>query len=444
MMPSDFLWGAATAAYQIEGATREGGRGESVWDRFAATPGKIADGSSGEPADDHYHRVREDVALMRELGLKGYRFSVAWPRIQPDGRGGPNRTGLDFYDELVERLLENGIRPFVTLYHWDLPQATQDRGGWANRDTVERFAEYADIVSNRLGDRVHDWITHNEPWVVAYLGHVIGEHAPGLTRPDLYPRVAHHLLLSHGTAVPIIRGNARGGAARVGVTLNLTPVAPASESDEDAQAAVIMDGLLNRWYLDPLFKAAYPADILERQPIEVERSDLERIATPIDFLGVNYYSRAMVERGPDGMPRQVRPRETDGHTPEFTAMDWEVYPRGLYDLLTRVTRDYNPPLLYVTENGAAFDDAPGLDGRVDDPRRVAYLDGHAEEMARAIADGVPLAGYFVWSLLDNFEWALGYSKRFGIVYVDYATQRRTIKESGHWYARLIAGEGTRP
>jgi len=442
---TDFVWGAATAAYQIEGATREDGRGESIWDSFAARPGRIADGSSGEPADDHYHRTRDDVALMRELGLQAYRFSVAWPRVQPEGRGAPNRLGLDFYDRLVDRLLENGIRPFGALYHWDLPRAIQDRGGWAERDTVERFAEFADIVSYRLGDRVRDWITHNEPWVVAHLGHVTGEHAPGLTRPDLYPRVAHHLLLSHGAAVPIVRGNVRGPGrpAQVGITLNLSPIEPASAHDEDERAAIIRDGELNRWYLDALFRGRYPADMLERLPLlEIETGEMERIATPIDFLGVNYYTRQVVKMGPGETPRDARPAggstASDG---EYTEMGWEVYPRGLYDLLTRLKRDYDPPALYITENGAAFIDEVGPDGAAPDARRVAYLQGHIEEALRARAEGVPLRGYFVWSLLDNWEWAHGYTKRFGIVHVDYATQTRTIKESGYWYQRLIAGEG---
>ena len=435
MMPADFLWGAATSAYQIEGATHEDGRGESIWDSFAAIPGKIADGSTGEPADEHYHRARDDVALMREVGLRAYRFSVAWPRVQPEGRGRPNAAGLDFYDRLVELLLESGIRPFVTLYHWDLPQALQDRGGWANRETIDRFADYADIVSHRLGGRAHDWITHNEPWVVAWLGHATGVHAPGLADPALYPRVAHNLLLSHGAATPVVRGNVRGGAAGVGIVLNLSPVEPASVREEDERAALIHDGVLNRWYLDALFKGVYPADILERQPIAVEADELETIATPIDFLGVNYYSRAVVRMGPDGRPVQTRPAG------EYTAMGWEVYPQGLYDLLTRLTRDYHPPALYVTENGAAFADAPGPDGAVHDPRRVAYLEAHVEQAARAVAAGVPLRGYFVWSLLDNWEWAEGYTKRFGLVYVDYTTQARTIKDSGRWYSRFIAREG---
>ena len=435
MMPADFLWGAATSAYQIEGAAHEDGRGQSIWDSFAAIPGKIADGSTGEPAADHYHRARDDVALMREVGLHAYRFSVAWPRVQPEGRGRPNAAGLDFYDRLVELLLESGIRPFVTLYHWDLPQALQDRGGWANRETIDRFADYAEIVSHRLGDRVHDWITHNEPWVVAWLGHATGVHAPGLADPALYPRVAHNLLLAHGVATPVVRGNVRGGAAGVGIVLNLSPVEPASARDEDERTALIHDGVLNRWYLDALFKGVYPADILERQPIEVETSEMETIATPIDFLGVNYYSRAVVRMGPGGRPAQTRPAG------EYTAMGWEVYPQGLYDLLTRLTRDYHPPALYVTENGAAFADAPGPDGAVHDPRRVAYLEAHVEQAARAVAAGVPLRGYFVWSLLDNWEWAEGYTKRFGLVYVDYTTQARTIKDSGHWYSRFIAREG---
>lgn len=436
MMPSDFLWGAATSAQQVEGAVREGGRGEGIWDHFAAIPGKIADGSGPEPGAGHYERVYEDVALMRELGLRAYRFSLAWPRVQPLGSGPANRAGLDFYDRLVDLLLESGIRPFATLYHKDLPQAVQQRGGWASRDTVERFAEYADMVAYRLGDRVHDWVTFNEPQTVAYLGHVTGQHAPGLANPALYTRVAHHLLLAHGTAVPVLRGHVRGGPARIGIALNLSPIYAASEHDEDGRAAVIRDGVLNRWFLDALFKGAYPADIVERQPIEYETGDMATIAAPLDFLGVNYFRREVVTMGPDDEPREAQPRGG-----ERTAMGWEVYPPGLYEILARLARDYQPACLYVTENGAAFADEPGPDGAVRDPRRVAYLEAHVEQAARAIDAGVPLKGYFVWSLLDNWEWTEGYSRRFGLIYVDFRTQERTIKESGDWYARLLAGEG---
>ncbi len=442
-MPSEIIWGAATSAYQIEGATNEGGRGESIWDRFAATPGKIEDGSSGDPADDHYHRTRDDVALMRDLGLQAYRFSIAWPRVQPEGRGQVNRVGLDFYDRLVDRLLENGIQPFATLYHWDLPQALQDHGGWANRDIVERFAEYADIVTTRLGDRVQNWITHNEPWVVAHLGHVTGEHAPGIANPNIYTTVVHNLLLSHGAAVPVVRANVRGdaGPAQVGITLNLYPVDPASPHDEDERAAIIQDGLQNRWYLDPLYKGRYPADIMERLPVEIDTGEMERIAVKTDFLGVNYYSRAVVTMGPNDTPRSVKPVAGEGYTPDYTSMNWEVYPKGLYDLLMRLARDYNPPRIYITENGAAYDDVVGRDGRVEDTRRTAYVQAHTEEVRRARADGAPVAGYFAWSLFDNWEWAHGYTQRFGLVHVDYKTQKRTLKDSARWYARFISGEG---
>ena len=435
MMPPDFVWGAATSAQQIEGAAREGGRGESVWDRFAAMPGRIKDSSGPEPGADHYNRVREDVALMRELGIQAYRFSVAWPRVQPRGGGPANRAGLDFYDRMVDLLLESNIRPFATLYHDDLPQAVQERGGWANRDTVERFAEYADMVAYRLGDRVHDWITLDEPYTVARYGYATGERAPGLANPALYTRVAHHLLLAHGMAVPVLRGQTRGGAARVGIALGLSPIYPASDHDEDERAAIMRDGALNRWYLDALYKGAYPADMSERQPIEYETGDMEIIAAPLDFLGVNYFRREVVTMGPGDEPREA-PRGAD-----LTTMGWEVYPEGLYDLLTRLTRDYAPPALYVAGNGAAYADTPGPDGAIHDARRVAYLEAHIAQVARALAAGVPLGGYFVWSLLDNWEWREGYTQRFGLIYVDSRTQSRTIKESGRWFARLIAGEG---
>jgi beta-glucosidase len=427
------LWGAATAAYQIEGSVQADGRGESVWDRFAATPGRIADGSTGEPADDHYRRFRQDVALMRDLGLQAYRFSIAWPRVQPEGRGPVNRRGLDFYQALVEELLAAGIRPFVTLFHWDLPQALQDRGGWTRRDTVSRYAEYADLVSRVLGDRVHDWITFNEPFVHAYVGHVEGRHAPGLTDLGNYAPVSHHLLLAHGTAVPAIRANTRGGEAQVGITLNLSPTVPATDRDEDVQAATIVDGAMNRWHLDPVLRGGYPQDVAELLGFDPDPVDLVVISTPLDFLGVNYYTRTRVAADPEQVFRLPGPPEGA----ETTAMGWSVEPDGLHEILTRVNRDYAPARVYVTENGAAYDDEVDEDGRVRDPRRVAYLEAHIEQLDRARADGVPVEGYFAWSLLDNWEWAEGYTKRFGLVHVAYDTQVRTVKDSGRWYAELI-------
>jgi beta-glucosidase len=440
--PENFLWGVATASYQIEGAATEDGRGESIWDRFCATPGNVLNGDSGLVACDHYHRYREDVALMRELGVKAYRFSIAWPRILPDGRGQVNPAGLDFYDRLVDALLDAGIEPFVTLYHWDLPQALQDEiGGWGSRETSNAFANYADIVSRRLGNRVQNWITLNEPYVSTFMGHETGRMAPGLKDPRLAWQVSHHLLLGHGLAVPILRANS-GPQARVGITLSLTPMYAATASAEDQLAAQLRDGKVNRWFLDPVFKGSYPSDLLtllgDMAP-KAEAGDAGIIAAPLDFLGVNNYYRAIISQGPGGIPdgiMQIRPEGA-----EFTEMGWEVYPRGLYDLLTRLHQDYSIPQYFITENGAAFNDTVSEDGHVHDPRRVQYLHDYLLQAQAAIAGGVPLAGYFAWSLMDNFEWAFGYTKRFGIVYIDYPTQRRIIKDSGYGYRDTIAANG---
>lgn len=442
--PDDFAWGAATSAQQIEGATREDGRGESVWDRFASVPGNIADGSDASVACDHYHRWRDDVAWMREIGLGAYRFSTAWPRIVPAGDGRVNARGLDFYDRLVDELLRAGITPFVTLNHWDTPQALQERGGWAARDTARAFVAYAEAVTKRLGDRVRHWITHNEPWCQATLGHEQGQHAPGHKDPAEALAVAHHLLLSHGWAVQSIRRSSPG--AQVGITLILVSVEGATPGERDQAAARALDGTFNRWYLDPLFRGAYPEDVIaERVRLGhlattelpyVQQGDMDAIATPTDFLGVNYYSRAVVRAGPDGSPVAAEAASPE----ERTAMGWEVWPQGLFDSLLRVTRTYAPGRIYVTENGAAFDDEVQPSGRIHDDRRVDYLRRHLDAARRAIEAGAPLAGYFVWSLLDNWEWAQGYEKRFGIVRVDYDTQRRTPKDSALWYRAAIAGQ----
>jgi beta-glucosidase len=431
--PSDFIWGAATASYQIEGAAREDGRGESVWDRFCATPGKVRNGDSGEVACDFYHRYRDDVALMRELDLDAFRFSIAWPRVLPDGRGRINEAGLDFYDRLVDELLAHEIEPFATLFHWDTPQTLEEAGGWPTRATAEAFVEYADVVAGRLGDRVKHWITHNEPWVYAWVGHAWGEHAPGRTSEADAVAAAHHLLLSHGWAAEAIRRVAPD--AQVGITLNLASMYPASESPEDEAAAWQVDGEGNRWFLDPIFRGTYPADLLERNELvaaSVHDGDLEAISAPLDFLGVNNYSRFVVSAGTEG-PRFERNADA-----QYTDMGWEVYPDGLHQLLVRVAGDYELPAIYVTENGAAFGDVRVHDGRVHDPERTAYIESHIGAVARAIADGAPVQGYFVWSMLDNFEWAHGYSKRFGIVYVDYPTLERVPKDSFYWYRDFIA------
>jgi beta-glucosidase len=448
--PRGFVWGVATSAYQIEGAVTEGGRGESIWDRFCATPGKVLDGSSGATACDHYHRWRDDVDLMREMGVAAYRFSVAWPRVLPQGRGRVNEEGLAFYDRLVDALLEAGITPFVTLYHWDLPQALQDEGGWGNRGTVNAFVAYADTVSRRLGDRVGHWITHNEPWCVSLLSHHLGAHAPGMKDLPTALRVAHHVLLSHGEAVPVIRGNTRPGS-EVGITLNFEVATPASPSAADRDAARHADGAFNRWFLDPVFGRRYPADVVQDyrdlgalplgEPDWIQPGDLARIAVPTDFLGVNYYTRRIVRSATLPEFQNEPPSVSPPPPSELTTMGWEVYPEGLYGLLCRIHFEYGPRTLYVTENGSAYPDEVSPDGAVHDARRVAYLRQHLEACARAARAGVPLAGYFAWSLMDNFEWERGYTQRFGIVHVDYATQARTPKDTARHYAGVIREQG---
>ncbi len=437
--PADFVWGAATASYQIEGAVHEDGRGESVWDRFSATPGKVRGGDTGEIACDFYHRYPEDVLLMRELGLDAFRFSIAWPRVLPQGRGAVNKAGLDFYDRLVDALLEQGIEPFPTLFHWDTPQALEDEGGWSVRSTAEAFVEYTEVVVDRLGDRIKSWTTHNEPWVYAWIGHSWGEHAPGRTSENDAIAVAHHLLVAHGWAVEAIRRAVPD--AQVGIVLNHSHAYPASSTPEDEAAAWRVDGEVNRWFLDPLFRGSYPADLLERNAVVaplVQDGDMAVAAAPIDFLGVNNYFRVVVGAGEDG------PRLIADPAAQHTSIGWEVYPDGLYELLVRIARDYAPHELYVTENGAAFEDVRVHDGRVHDPERTEYLATYIDAVGRAIADGAPVKGYFVWSLFDNFEWARGYSKRFGIVYVDYPTLERVPKDSFYWYRDLIAGRRTAP
>jgi beta-glucosidase len=442
--PQDFIWGVATSSYQIEGAWKEDGKGESIWDRFAHTPGKVIDGSHGDVACDHYHRWPEDVALMKSLNIQAYRFSVAWPRILPNGRGQINLPGLDYYSRLVDGLLEAGIAPFVTLYHWDLPQVLQDEGGWPARSTAEAFAEYAGVLSRRLGDRVKNWITHNEPWCASLLSYQIGEHAPGLRDWTAALAAAHHILLSHGWAVPLLRANSPG--AEVGITLNLSPAEPASPSPADGQATYRFDGYFNRWFLDPVYGRGYPADMVAAYQEQgylppgglafVQPGDLEAIAANTDFLGINYYTRALIrdQEAQENLPPVV----FQAPESEWTEMAWEVYPNGLYNVRNRVCVDYAPPKIYVTENGASYSDGPDGNGRVADRRRLAYLRDHFIAAHQAIKSGVPLAGYFVWSLMDNFEWAKGYTQRFGIVWVDYESQQRLPKDSALWYKDVIA------
>jgi beta-glucosidase len=428
--PRDFVWGVATSAFQVEGAANVDGRGDSIWDEFCRRPGAIRDGSSGEHACDHYHRSDEDIGLMSSLGVNAYRFSIAWPRVQPLGAGAWNERGFDFYDRLVDGLLERGIAPHLTLYHWDLPQALQDAGGWASRDTAARFAEYAVEVARRLGDRAAAIATHNEPWVVAILGHESGTFAPGLKSQKLAMQVSHHLLLSHGMALQAMR--AQHCAAPLGIVLNQAPVHAATDSADDLARARLDDGLTIRWYMDALLLGRYPHDVigfLGADAPQVAAGDMEIIRQPMDFLGINYYTRNLSGTGAPLAP------VASGR--EVTDMGWEVFPGGLTELLLRLNADYRLPPICITENGAAYRDR--LEGgRVADAERIRYLQRHIAAMADALDGGVDLRGYFVWSLLDNFEWADGYSKRFGIVHVDYDTQRRTLKDSALWYQAFCA------
>ncbi|GLY50615.1 GH1 family beta-glucosidase [Lentzea sp. NBRC 102530] len=431
-----FLWGAATSSYQIEGAADLDGRLPSIWDTFCATPGKVDNGDTGAVAADHYHRYPEDVAIMRSLGLGAYRFSIAWPRVQPLGSGTVEQRGLDFYRRLVDTLLDNGIQPWPTLYHWDLPQPLEDAGGWPERDTALRFAEYAQIVHEALGDRITHWTTLNEPWCSAFLGYATGRHAPGRQEPAASVRAAHHLLLGHGLAARAMPG------ASVGITLNLTHVTPGTDAGADLDAARRIDGLQNRLFLDPVLLAEYPADVVaDLAPVTdfsfVQDDDLKVIAAPLDFLGVNYYSPMLVGHGSSSGPSAYVGSEHVTHLDggrARTSIGWEIDARGLRDLLVRLDADYPAIPLYVTENGAAFDG-------VHDADRIAYLDGHVRACREAAARGVRLRGYFAWSLLDNFEWSYGYAQRFGLVHVDHQTQERTLKDSAHWYAAVIRRGG---
>jgi len=448
--PDSFSWGAATAAFQIEGSTRADGRTDSIWDTFCRRPGAVVGGDTGEPACDHYRRMADDVALMADLGLDTYRFSVAWPRVRPDA-GAVNAAGIDFYSRLVDTLLDHDIAPWVTLYHWDLPQTLEDAGGWTNRDTAYRFAEYTATVFEALGDRVPTWTTLNEPWCSALLGYAAGVHAPGSTDPRAAVAAVHHLLLAHGLGIDVLRA---GGADTVGITLNLWPYETAHPHDPaEVELARLMDGLQNRIFLDPILTGEYPADVRAHLgPFGIDDhildGDLALISAPIDVLGVNYYTTSQIE----GRPPSIE--DADWETISWaigidavrnvsrglprTAMGWEVDPDGFSALLRRIHEEYPPIPLVITENGSAWDDVLDADGHVDDPDRVAYLQSHLGAVLDAIADGVDVRGYLAWSLLDNFEWGLGYSKRFGIVYVDYDTQTRTRKSSAEVFAAIAA------
>ncbi|MBC8062430.1 MAG: beta-glucosidase [Clostridiaceae bacterium] len=440
----NFVWGSATAAYQIEGAANEEGRGASIWDRFSHIEENIVNGDTGDVACDHYHRYKDDIKLMKEMGLKGYRFSISWSRIFPTGRGMVNQKGIDFYNSLVDELIKNGIEPAVTLYHWDLPQALEDIGGWGNRDTVDYFVEYATYMFKLLGDRVKKWSTHNEPWVAAFAGNLAGRHAPGNTDLKLAVQVSHHLILSHAKAVEVYKKlNHKDG--KIGIVLDLHPIVPATDSKEDYDTSILVDGYQNRWFLDAVLKGKYPEDILKFykeklvDPV-IMPGDMEIIAgNSMDYLGVNYYFRKVVKRSPHNKIFQFEEVKPEGA--EYTEMNWEVYPRGLYDLLIRIKEEYNNPHIYITENGAAFKDDKIVNGVVDDEDRLRFLSGHFDEAYKAIEAGVKLDGYYVWSLMDNFEWALGYSKRFGLIFIDFKTQERIWKKSAIWYKGVIKNNG---
>lgn len=441
VFPDNFLWGAATASYQIEGAYREDGKGESIWDRFSHIPGKTYEGDTGDIACDHYHRVDEDIQLMKQIGLKTYRFSISWARIFPDGKGKPNQKGMHFYKDLVRKLIDNEIIPAATLYHWDLPQALQDQGGWANRDTVEHFVNYARYVFENLGEQVPIWITHNEPWVVSFIGNWFGSHAPGITDFQTALRVSHHLLISHGMTVKAYRE--MGFKGEIGITLNMNPVYPASDKAEDISAAEIFNEHLNRWFSDPVLKGSYPEKLLKWYQKyglfpEIPAWEMEIIHQPVDFLGINNYYSSFIKY--DGSKWPIFAVETTTGR-DRTQMGWEINPEGLYDLLVYLNKEYNGIKIIITENGAAFNDMVNHNGRVEDDNRLSYLYRYLEQAHRAIESGVNLAGYYAWSLMDNFEWGFGYSKRFGLIYVDFSNQKRILKKSAYWYRDVIRNNG---
>jgi beta-glucosidase len=438
-LPANFLWGVATSAYQIEGAVAEDGRTPSIWDTFCRVPGAVIRQENGDVACDHYHRMPQDVELIAGLGVDSYRFSISWPRIQPGGRGPVNAKGLDFYSRLVDELLDKGVKPWVTLYHWDLPQELEDAGGWPERDTAYRFAEYAELVYAGLGDRVRTWTTLNEPWCSAMLGYDQGKHAPGVENFGASMRAVHHLLLGHGLAGQALRAAAKE-PIELGITLNMGTATPASDRPEDVDAARRADGLGTRIYLDPLVKRQYPEDVVadieaRGALLPVEPGDLEIISIPLDVLGVNYYSSHVFEGGAEPHEGVAVPQDLP-----VTAMGWEIVPQGFTDLLVRISKDYPGLPMVITENGAAFDDDADENGVVDDADRLAYISDHIAAVGRAVAQGADVRGYFAWSLMDNFEWAYGYDKRFGIVRVDYETQERTLKRSAEWYRDTIKSQ----
>ena len=437
--PKDFIWGAATASYQIEGAWDEDGKGESIWDRFAHTPGKVQDGDTGDVACDHYHRYKEDVALMKALGLQSYRFSIAWPRIFPTGRGQINQKGLDFYDRLVDELLAAGITPFPTLYHWDLPQALQDNGGWGVRDTAKHFAEYCGTVVNHLGDRVKKWMIFNEPAVFTFLAYISGYHPPGIRDSRIAVRSTHITNLAQGLAARAIR--ATGKVDAVGTAFSMSGIYPATDSAEDKAAAERRWGFTNTWFLEPAQYGRYPNAYVggvDLDRLGVEPGDMEIVKCDLDFVGINLYSRAVVANAPQDP--NLGAREVRLGDVERSKFGWEVYPEAIHQVTMRIWNDYKKPI-YITENGSSYDDEVDANGQVNDPKRISYLQRYIGQVGRALHEGADVRGYHVWSLMDNFEWTFGYSQRFGIVYVDYPTQKRIVKASGRWYADVIKNSG---
>lgn len=440
--PKDFVWGTATSSYQIEGGGLDYGRGECIWHRFSHTPGKVHNGDTGTVACDHLHRYVDDVKLMKQLGVDSYRFSVSWPRVIPAGTGAVNQQGLDFYSRLVDTLLEAGIKPFLTLYHWDLPQALQDRDGWENPESVEWFVQYTDLVTRTLGDRVKNWITHNEPFVISMVSNLDGVHAPGKKDPVAAYTVAHHVLLSHGAVVPVIRQNVSN--AEVGITLDQAYSVPYRASNHADQLAARRFAVFhNDWFLEPVFRGTYPADMvrfLDAKGVlaKIDPSEIHKALVPMDFLGINYYTRHLVSANDSDGLHQLQHIRNDGA--EHTALDWEVYPDGLLHTLLYLHNAYYPPKIYITENGCTYEDPEPIDDFVDDPRRRLYFEQHLDAVSKAIDLGVPVAGYFAWSLMDNFEWAQGYSKRFGLYYVDFETLERYPKASAYYYRERIDRE----
>lgn len=439
--PQDFIWGSATSSYQIEGATQEDGRGESIWDVFSRTPGKVFNGDTGEGACDSYHRYQEDVALLKQLGAKAYRFSVAWPRIFPQGDGEVNQAGLDYYHRLVDELLANGIEPMCTLYHWDLPQALQERGGWDSRDTIDAFVRYAETMFKSFDGKINKWITFNEPWCVSFLSNELGDHAPGNKDFQLALNVAHHILVAHGKTVKSFRS--LGIQGEIGFAPNTEWFEPFSQQEQDVEAAQRRLEYFNNWFFDPVFKGIYPERVLNWYKSKgfeppIQQGDMDTIHQPIDFLGINYYTGGVGRNNPDAGILEFEPVAGGFDTTDF---DWNIYPQGFLSVLEWVNREYGSIPIYITENGAYYESEASEDGKHHDPKRIAYLQKHLFQLSRAIESGINVKGYMLWSLMDNFEWAFGYSKPFGIVHVDFATYTRTPKDSYYWYQQMIASHG---